>query len=101
MTDSPKQPDDAPQPDSSPPPPAGSPRPDGQAGPAPRKPLNSSWIFPIGGGLIGAYFLINGALGVRETQGNVVFALLMAGIVVVLGVLGTLLFRSYRAERNR
>ncbi|HWS33847.1 MAG TPA: hypothetical protein VN408_14040 [Actinoplanes sp.] len=95
MTDSPQPPAGSSQQ------PADSPQPADQSGPAPRKPLNSSWIFPIGGGLIGAYFLINGALGVRETQGNVVFALLMAGIVVIVGVLGTLLFRSYRAERKR
>ncbi|SDT80919.1 hypothetical protein [Actinoplanes derwentensis] len=65
--------------------------------PAPRKPRSGNWIFPIGGGVVGAYFLINGALGVRETQGNGVFALMMAGIVILLGVLGTAIYRSYRS----
>ncbi|WP_430787880.1 hypothetical protein [Actinoplanes sp. G11-F43] len=69
--------------------------------PAPRKSLTSGWIFPIGGGVIGAYFLINGALSVRESQGNGVFALLMTVIVVFLAVLGTMIYRTYRADRSR
>ncbi|MDR6316089.1 hypothetical protein [Actinoplanes couchii] len=67
--------------------------------PAEKKPSN--WIFPIGGGLVGAYFLIKGAFSVRETQGDVIFALLMAGIVVLLGGLGFVMYRTWRADRNR
>lgn len=71
-----------------------------QARPAGSKSLTNGWIFPIGGGLIGAYFLINGALSVRESQGDLVFALLMAGIVLILAVLGTVMFRTYRSDRE-
>lgn len=64
-----------------------------------RKPLNNSWIFTVGGALIGAYFLINGAFMVRDKHGDGIFALLMAGIIVVVTAVGVLLFRTYRAER--
>ena len=69
------------------------------AAPAPRKPLTNGWLFPVLGGLVGAYFLISGALGIRETQGNGVFALLVAGIVVLAGAFAAVMFRSYQKER--
>ncbi len=73
--------------------------PDASPEPAARKPLNNSWGFPVVGGLFGAYFLVSGALMLREKHGNGVFALLMAGIVVILGVLGGVLYRTWRASR--
>ncbi|WP_229073318.1 hypothetical protein [Actinoplanes sp. DH11] len=76
---------------------------DGRTGaapePAPRKPLNSSWGFTVAGGLIGAYFLISGALMVRDKHGNGVFALLMTAVLVLVAVFALLLFRSYQKEK--
>lgn len=67
--------------------------------PARRKPLNSSWVLTVAAGLFGVYYLVSGALILREKHGNGVFALVMTGIVVVVAVLGGLLLKSYRAER--
>ncbi|BBH68486.1 hypothetical protein ACTI_51710 [Actinoplanes sp. OR16] len=72
---------------------------DDQPEPAPKKPLINSLLFTALGGLVGVYFLVDGALMVRDKHGNGVFALLMAAIVVIVGVLGTLILKSYLAER--
>ena len=90
--------------DNSPQPPDSRPQPpDSRAAaspePAPRKPLNSSWAFTAAGGLFGAYFLISGALMVREKHGNGVFALLVAGILLAVAAFAGLLLRSSRADR--
>ncbi|GLY08154.1 MULTISPECIES: hypothetical protein [Actinoplanes] len=69
--------------------------------PAPKAPLNASWIFPVGGGVIGLYFLVSGALSVRDKHGDGMFALLMAAIVIVAAVLGTWMLRTWRADRAR
>ena len=77
-----------------------SPKPlDGPAEAAPRKPLNNSWLFPVAGGLFGVYFLVSGALMIREKHGNGPFALLMAAIVVVVAAIAVPLYRTYRAQR--
>ncbi|KHD77882.1 hypothetical protein [Actinoplanes utahensis] len=65
----------------------------------PRKPANNSWILTAGGGLIGVYFLVNGALMIRDEHGDGIFALLMAGIVVLVTTLAVFMFKTYRAER--
>ena len=67
--------------------------------PPPRKRLTSSWTLTVAAALFGAYYLVSGALILREKHGNGVFALLMAGIVAIVGVVGVLLFKAYRAER--
>ncbi|MBW6437231.1 hypothetical protein KZ829_26195 [Actinoplanes hulinensis] len=67
--------------------------------PAARKPLNSSWVFTLAGLIAGAYFMINGALMLREKQGDGVFALIITGTVVVVAVIGGVLLKSYLAER--
>ncbi|MBG0566403.1 hypothetical protein [Actinoplanes aureus] len=72
---------------------------DASPAPAPRKSLNSNWALTVAGGLFGTYYLVSGALLLRDKHGNGVFALLMTGIVLVVGLIAVLLFRSYRAER--
>jgi hypothetical protein len=67
--------------------------------PAARKPFNSTYVFQVAGVLIGAYFLISGAWGIRESQGNVVAGLIVAATVALTLTLGWLMFKSFRAER--
>ncbi|MFF0374024.1 hypothetical protein [Actinoplanes missouriensis] len=67
--------------------------------PAPRKPLNSSWVFTVAGGLVGVYFLVSGAWMFRDKYGDGVFALMMTAIVLATGTIGYLLFKTWRAER--
>ncbi|GAA0456640.1 hypothetical protein Aca07nite_51750 [Actinoplanes capillaceus] len=64
-----------------------------------RKPLNNSWVFTLAGLIAGAYFMVNGAMMLREKQGDGVFALIIAGTVVVVAVIGGVLLKSYLAER--
>lgn len=64
-----------------------------------RASLNNSWILTAAGGVIGAYFLVSGALTMRDKHGNGVFALLMAVIVLAVGAVAWMLVRQYRAER--
>jgi len=64
-----------------------------------RKPLNSSWLFTVGGAAIGAYFLISGAFMIRDKHGDGIFTVLMAVIAVLVTVIAVFMFRTYRAER--
>ncbi|RAK35548.1 hypothetical protein B0I29_10921 [Actinoplanes lutulentus] len=64
-----------------------------------RKPFNTGWALPVAGLLFGAYFLVSAALTLREKHGNGLFALLIAGIVIIVGGIGAVLFRTYRAEK--
>ncbi|MBO3743497.1 hypothetical protein [Actinoplanes flavus] len=64
-----------------------------------RKPLNSSWVFTLAGLVAGAYFMINGAVMLREKHGDGVFALVVAGTVAVVAVIGGVMLRAYLAER--
>ncbi|MEU4690811.1 hypothetical protein [Actinoplanes sp. NPDC023714] len=75
------------------------PQDDAAAEPAPKKPLLNSWIFTALGGAVGAYFLISGALGVREKEGDGVFAILVAGIVVIVAAFAFLMYRSYKSDK--
>ena len=72
---------------------------DSAPGRAPRKAFINSWLFPVAGGLCGAYFLISGALMVREKHGNGTFVLLVTGIVALVAVIGVLIHRSTRTKR--
>ncbi|MEV0902220.1 hypothetical protein [Actinoplanes sp. NPDC049802] len=67
--------------------------------PAARKPLNNSWVFTLAGLVAGAYFMIDGAVMLREKHGDGLFALLIAGTVVIVAVIGGFLLKWYLAER--
>ncbi|MBB4751097.1 hypothetical protein [Actinoplanes lobatus] len=67
--------------------------------PADRKALNSRWVFTLAGLIAGAYFMVNGAMMLREKHGDGVFALIIAGTVVVVGVIGGVMLKSYLTER--
>jgi hypothetical protein len=68
--------------------------------PAPRKLLNNSWVLTVAACCFATYYLVSGALILREKHGNGVFALVMTGIVAVVGVISVLLFKQFRAERK-
>ncbi|MEU4425671.1 hypothetical protein AB0F81_34040 [Actinoplanes sp. NPDC024001] len=72
---------------------------DDDSQPARRKPLSSSWALTVAAGLFGTYYLVSGALTLREKYGNGLFALVMAAIVTVVSVIAVMLVKTYRTER--
>ncbi|WP_328474960.1 hypothetical protein OHA21_16755 [Actinoplanes sp. NBC_00393] len=66
---------------------------------APRKLLNNSWVLTVAACCFATYYLVSGALILRDKHGNGWFALIMTGIVAVVGVISVLLFKQFQAER--